>query len=58
MADQRTWFLYLLRCSDGSFYTGIALDPQERCRVHNAGKSVFIRQTLTRAGMGVGQQCW
>lgn len=32
------WFLYLLRCADGSLYTGITTDPQRRLREHNAGQ--------------------
>jgi putative endonuclease len=30
--------LYMVRCSDGSLYTGIARDPEERARVHNQGQ--------------------
>lgn len=29
------WFIYLLRCRDGSLYAGISLDPLRRCREHN-----------------------
>lgn len=32
-----TWFVYLLRCADGSLYTGIAKDVSRRCEQHNAG---------------------
>ena len=31
------WFVYLLRCADGSLYTGIAKDVSRRSRQHNAG---------------------
>jgi len=31
------WFVYILRCADGSLYTGIAKDMARRCRQHNAG---------------------
>jgi hypothetical protein len=31
------WFVYLLRCADGTLYTGIAKDMNRRCRQHNAG---------------------
>jgi putative endonuclease len=31
------WFVYLVRCSDGSLYTGITTDPPARVRAHNAG---------------------
>ncbi len=33
------WFLYMLRCKDGSFYTGITLEPPRRLAQHNAGKA-------------------
>jgi putative endonuclease len=32
------WFLYLARCSDGTFYTGIARDVAARIAQHNAGR--------------------
>ncbi|MEZ4394189.1 MAG: GIY-YIG nuclease family protein [Polyangiales bacterium] len=32
------WTLYLLRCADGSLYTGIALDLAARLAAHNAGR--------------------
>jgi len=37
--DRRTgtWFVYLLRCVDGTLYTGIAKDVSRRCQQHNAG---------------------
>ena len=31
------WFVYLVRCSDGSFYAGIATDVNERVKRHNWG---------------------
>ena len=31
------WFVYLLRCADGSLYTGITKDVIRRCAQHNAG---------------------
>ena len=29
--------LYLLRCADGSLYTGIAMDPERRLSEHESG---------------------
>jgi predicted GIY-YIG superfamily endonuclease len=41
------WFVYLLRCADGSLYTGIAKDVTRRCRQHNAGTaSKYTRSRL------------
>jgi len=31
------WFVYMLRCADGTFYTGITKDVSRRCRQHNDG---------------------
>ena len=32
------WFVYLLRCGDGSLYTGIARDVAARIAQHETGK--------------------
>jgi putative endonuclease len=32
------WTVYLLRCADGSLYTGIARDLAARVAAHNAGR--------------------
>lgn len=32
-----TWYVYLLRCADGSLYAGITTDPDRRLAEHNAG---------------------
>lgn len=33
-----TWKLYILRCGDGSLYTGITTDLDKRLEAHRAGK--------------------
>ena len=41
------WFVYILRCGDGSLYTGITTDLQRRCTQHNTGKaSRYTRSRL------------
>ena len=35
---ENTWYLYILRCGDGTLYTGISTDPQKRLKVHRSGK--------------------
>ena len=32
------WYLYILRCKDGSLYTGITVDVQARLEQHRSGK--------------------
>ena len=31
-------FVYIVRCADGTLYTGYALDPRAREAVHNSGR--------------------
>jgi len=33
----KEWFVYILRCGDGTLYTGIATDPERRLSEHLAG---------------------
>ena len=33
------WWCYIVRCKDGSFYTGITNDLKKRIDKHNAGKA-------------------
>lgn len=33
-----TWWVYLLRCGDGSLYCGVALDVEARLKQHQEGK--------------------
>ena len=32
------WYLYILECRDGSYYTGVTKDIPERLKRHNEGK--------------------
>ena len=32
------WYVYILRCGDGSLYTGITDDVERRLAAHRAGK--------------------
>jgi putative endonuclease len=34
----RVHFVYILRCADGTLYTGYARDPRARERAHNRGR--------------------
>ena len=31
-------FVYIVRCADGTLYTGYARDPKARVKVHNSGR--------------------
>lgn len=36
--DNDIWYVYMVRCRDGSLYTGITKDLDKRVKAHNSGK--------------------
>lgn len=43
-----TWCVYLLRCADGTLYTGVTTDPERRLRQHNGELVGGARYTRPR----------
>ena len=35
---EKSWFVYILECNDGSFYTGVTNDLDKRMKTHAEGK--------------------
>ncbi|MDR2733798.1 MAG: GIY-YIG nuclease family protein [Spirochaetota bacterium] len=50
------WFVYLLRCADGSLYVGISNDVAHRIKTHNSGRGA--RYTRMRGPGGLAWQCY
>jgi len=50
----RPWWVYILRCGDGTLYTGIALDVAARLAQHRAGTGA--RYTRGRAPLELVHQ--
>lgn len=46
MVFMDVWYVYILECSDGTYYTGITNDLDKRLAKHNAGRGA--RYTRTR----------
>jgi predicted GIY-YIG superfamily endonuclease len=46
VADEESWFCYMVRCKDGSLYVGVATDLASRVKEHNWG--VGAKFTSTR----------
>lgn len=38
MLLESIWYLYILRCGDGSLYTGITTDVEKRLEAHRTGR--------------------
>ena len=36
--DDDNWYVYMVRCNDGTLYTGITNDLEKRVDAHNSGK--------------------
>lgn len=51
---QERWYVYILKCSDSSLYTGIAKDLTKRFRMHAEGKGA--RYTRTRRPLAMVYQ--
>ncbi|CAK7045693.1 MAG: hypothetical protein DELT_00812 [Desulfovibrio sp.] len=48
MADDHTWYVYLLECADGTFYCGVAKDVNRRLAQHNGVHPGGARYTRGR----------
>ena len=35
---KKQWYVYILKCQDGSFYTGVTTDVDKRMKAHAEGK--------------------
>jgi putative endonuclease len=42
------WFVYMLRCADGTLYTGITTDVDRRLAEHNGDQGLGARYTRSR----------
>ena len=42
---QKDWAVYILRCEDGSLYTGIAKDVKARFKQHSEGRGATYTRT-------------
>ncbi len=40
-----TWWVYILRCADGTLYTGATNDLDRRLAAHNAGRGAKYTRT-------------
>ena len=43
-----SWFIYMVRCSDNSLYTGIAKDVERRINEHNSNDTLGAKYTKAR----------
>lgn len=51
------WFLYILECCDGSFYTGVTTDIDRRLRGHQEGKASRYTRTRRPVVLAYREEC-
>ena len=47
----------MVRCADGTLYTGYARDPDGRVRVHNSGKGAKYTRSRLPVSLVYSEQC-
>lgn len=55
--EDKTWSLYILRCADGTLYTGIAVDVDKRFRMHTSGKGAKYTRGRTPLSIVYRESC-
>lgn len=51
------WYLYILRCGDGSLYTGITTDLEKRLEVHRSGKGAKYTRGRGPLELAYSEEC-
>ena len=49
--------IYILRCADGTLYTGIARDSAKRLAVHNSGKGARYTRSRLPCALVYSENC-
>ncbi len=53
---QKDWAVYILRCGDGSLYTGIAKDVQARVKQHNEARGQPIPELACPSSCSINKK--
>ena len=52
-----SWYVYMVRCSDNSLYTGSTNDLSHRIQVHNSGKGAKYTQSRLPVTLVYREEC-
>ena len=53
----KRWYIYILRCADGTLYTGMTDDVARRVQVHNSGKGAKYTRGRTPVEVVYSEEC-
>jgi putative endonuclease len=51
------WFLYIVECADGSYYTGVTKDLERRLSEHNKGKASKYTRLRLPVKLRYSEEC-
>ena len=54
---EKKWFVYILQCADGTFYTGMTDDIVRREAAHNSGKGAKYTRGRTPVQVVYSEEC-
>ena len=54
---EKRWFVYILQCADGTFYTGMTDDVIRREAAHNSGKGAKYTRGRTPVQVVYSEEC-
>ena len=49
--------MYIVRCADGTLYTGYARDPEKRAKTHNTGRGAKYTATRRPVSLVYAEPC-
>ena len=55
--DEKPWWVYILRCGNGSLYTGVTIDIQRRVAEHRSKGPLSARYTRAFAPVELAYRC-
>lgn len=53
----KTWFIYMVECQDGTYYTGVSNDLDHRVEQHNLGKGAKYTRARGPVSLVYSEQC-
>lgn len=54
---EKTWWVYILRCGDGTFYTGVTTDVAARLETHRSGKGAKYTRSRGPLELAYTEKC-
>ena len=54
---ESNWYLYILRCADGTLYTGITTNVERRLEAHRSGKGAKYTRGRSPLELAYREEC-